>query len=176
MLKLCRKNVQNQETVKGRSVAIPFLHRFSTTFPQRSFLLWEVLIALTLLLLCAYPLSRMPIAQYMAEMRSLESVERQRMADWTFSEVVEQLYSNTLSWSHIPNKEKGGSWVISLPAKPITLLSKTKQITRSARLRCMQEKIDPVAGDLRLIEIAILLDTQDQKEVYPYKIVMQFAP
>ena len=58
---------------------------------KRPFILLEVLVALTLVALCAIALISTPIRIYRSEMRLLEEGEGELLADWTFSEIKEQL-------------------------------------------------------------------------------------
>ena len=76
MFTSCRKGVQNRKNPKMGEIKRALLNKMSANV--RPFLLLEILIALTLLLLCAYPLSRIPVVHYSAEMAALERLERQK--------------------------------------------------------------------------------------------------
>ena len=54
---------------------------------KRTFLLIEVLIAISVATICLIPLIQSPISIYRAEIRLLEEMEKDRLADWTFSEI-----------------------------------------------------------------------------------------
>ncbi len=103
---------------------------------KRTFLLFEVLIAIFLVSLCLIPLIRSPIFQYQKTIRLLEEVEGERWAEWTFSEIREKLLNNDLRWDALPSPGQT-SHEFGLP--PITLELPglpPKKIERSFRLRC----------------------------------------
>ena len=129
---------------------------------KRSFLLFEILIAFLLVALCAVPLVRQPLTLFRAEMRSLELLERERLADWTFSEIKEKLLKNEIPWEKIPSKGNK-STVFRLPPSTIRIPGcAPKQIERTYTIACRGEKIglqDEIYRSLRIkIEFSPPLD------------------
>ncbi|MES2273830.1 MAG: hypothetical protein V4487_06525 [Chlamydiota bacterium] len=106
---------------------------------KRTFILLEILIALLLVTLCAAPLVNQPLKLYRAEMKFLEQMERERLADWTFSEIKEMLLKNEIRWEELP--ERGSKTdPISLPPAKIEIPGwKTKEVKRTFTLECMGE-------------------------------------
>ncbi len=174
MLISCRKSVQNRANIPLSCLRHRLLHRFLATYPQpRPFLLLEILIAFALLLLAAYPLSHIPVAHYSSEMAALERLERQKLADWSCSEVIELLYNRKIPWEKIPGKKGIQKQRIALSETSILLLHKTKAIQRVVSLRCAKEKVDPIQGTFRLLEIEILLTPKLEGEEYLYRRIVQ---
>ena len=107
---------------------------------KRPFLLLEILIAFLLVALCAVPLVSQPLKLYRAEIQSLERLERERLADWTFSEIKELFLKNEIPWNKIPSKgEQSGPF--PLPKAQIDIPGcSPKSIERSFTLQCKGEK------------------------------------
>ena len=142
---------------------------------KRPFLLLEVLIALALVALCAIPLIVKPIRAYRGELKNLEAAERERLADWTFSEIKEELYRNKIPWEKIPklHETKG-----PFPLEPGNIYipgHEPKEIERSFTLFGQGEK-EGEAGDLfRMIYVHILFKPTFSKKQkpYTYRVVVQ---
>ncbi|MBM3184248.1 MAG: hypothetical protein FJZ64_02975 [Chlamydiae bacterium] len=134
---------------------------------KRTFLLLEVLIALALVALCAIPLIVKPLRAYREELKTLETAERERLSDWTFSEIKEQLIANQISWEKLPklHETKGP---FSLEPGKIHLLDKEKQIERSFTLYGQGEK-DGESGELyRMIYVHVHFNPVVSKKQKPY--------
>jgi len=106
---------------------------------KKTFLLLEILIGIFIVSLCLIPLIQSPILVYRAEMKQLEEIEGERLADWTFSEIKEKLLKNEIPWEKLPSPEmKSGPF--SLPSKLIHILGgKGKTIERSFTLYCSKK-------------------------------------
>ena len=103
---------------------------------KRTFLLLEILIAIFIVSLCLIPLIQAPIRSYRAEMRLLEEMEGERLADWTFSEIKEKLLKNEIPWEKLPGTEVKSA-PFSLPSATIQIFgAKTKKIERTFTLKC----------------------------------------
>jgi hypothetical protein len=81
---------------------------------KRTFLLLEILIALSLATLCIVPFVKQPLFLYKKELAALEQIEKERLADWTFTEIEEMFLKNEIPRSEIPDKGEN-SIVFSLP-------------------------------------------------------------
>lgn len=73
---------------------------------KRTFLLMEILIALFLVSLCIIPLIGQPLRLAKNEFQKLELMEKERLADWIFSEVKEMFLKNEIPWEKIPELQK----------------------------------------------------------------------
>lgn len=139
---------------------------------KKPFLLIEVLIALFLVTLIAIPLLTKPIFMYRSEMATLEEMERERLAAWTFVEIKEDLLNNKIAWEKLP-KERGknhfslSSGFIYLPE------SNPKRIERSFTLSCSTGKEKDGTDDAlyRLLKVNIFLDKK--KEPYTYSVIVK---
>lgn len=141
---------------------------------RRSFLLLEVLIAFLILTVCLIPLIKTPLLFYRSEVEQLEKIERENLADWTFSEIKEGLYLGRIPWRELPGKEMG---VVDffLPEAKIKLLDSEKVIGRTFSLKCMKEKVD-VESLYRIYQVKIhftpaLRDTKSHS--YSYQIIVR---
>jgi len=137
---------------------------------KRSFLLLEVLIAISLLAVFAPWLMRLPIRQYKAQIRHLEELEKRRLADWTYSEVREMLFKRLIPWKRLPEYEQPAvkfplpTIALHLPSLP------AKSIKRTFSLRCKKEK-DRQGAIFRLYELKIAIEDA----TYDYLLVLQLA-
>lgn len=115
----------------------------------------EILIALALVILCALPLILEPIRLYRTEMKLLEEIEGERLADWTFSEIKEKLLKNEIPWKTLPSKQ-GASFSYSLSPLNIQVPGRAKKsICRSFSLRCRREK-EGLQGEIyRIFDVNI---------------------
>jgi hypothetical protein len=81
------------------------------------FLLLEVLLAIQLVAFGALYVIQNPLRFFRAEIQSLSSMEYQRLADWTFSEIKEQFYLQQIPLEKIAAKKKESDF--SLWGKPL---------------------------------------------------------
>lgn len=103
---------------------------------KKTFLLLEVLIAIFIVSMCLVPLIQNPIQSFRAELRLLEEMEGERLADWTFSEIKEKLLKNEIPWEKLPAQGIKTS-PFTLPCASIFISNgKSKKIERSFTLEC----------------------------------------
>jgi hypothetical protein len=76
------------------------------TIGGHSYLLLEVLIALTLLTMCLELFIKIPSEVVRNEMFALKRLELQHISDNTFASVKEQIYTHKISWEQVSSKEK----------------------------------------------------------------------
>jgi hypothetical protein len=136
---------------------------------KRTFLLLEVLIAFVLVTICSIPLVKQPLKLYKDEMEYLEKMERERLADWTFTEIREMLLKNEIPWKKIPAK---GVETAPFPLSPMVIEipgCKTKVIERSFVLKGRGQKIGLNDAEFRQIGVYIFLN--DHK--YEFRIPVQ---
>lgn len=139
---------------------------------KQSFLLLEVLLAITIIALFAAPLIRYPIQYYRTEIDQLEKFEMQRLADWTFTEIKEKLLKEEIPWEQLP--EKGQSIVRSLPDETIRLPSlSSRTIHRSFTLKCKGEKTGIHGEIFRLYSVKVKLGSF---KPFAYRILIQRIP
>lgn len=144
---------------------------------KKPFLLLEVLIAFLLVALCAVPLVRQPLKLYRAEMESLEQLEKERLADWTFSEIKELLYKNEIPWEKVPAKGKETA-PFPLPPSQIDIPGcSPKRMERSFTLSCKGEKEGADGALYRLLWVKVVLVSSTDKKKgseYPFRAIVQF--
>lgn len=129
----------------------------------------EVLIAIALLSVFAPWLMRLPINHYKQQINRLESLERQRIADWTYSEVKELLIKQTIPWEQLPEFAQPPASHY-LPPVQIHLPGFTpKTEKRSFTLQCIKEKEGKQGDIFRLYQLKVLL----AGEKFKYLLVIQ---
>lgn len=122
---------------------------------KRPFLLLEVLIAISLLIVFAPLLMRLPIHHYKQQVQHFEEIEKQRISDWTYSEIKEMLLKRSISWKMLPEKGKDPK---KFPLSSVSLRLpglKSKTLNRSFVLKCRSEKEGKEEEIFRLYELRI---------------------
>lgn len=137
---------------------------------KRNFLLLEILIAFSIVTLCIVPLVRHPFQMIKYELVQLEQMEKERLADWAFSEVKEMLLKNEIPWKKIPNKnEETGPF--SLPDAKICLPGCKEKVVRCTfTLKGQGRKEGKNGEEFRQIYVKINLD---EKKPYTFRIPVQ---
>jgi len=115
---------------------------------KRPFALLEILIALSLIALCAVPLIRQPIKNHQGEMEQIKRVEGSRIATLTFVEIKEKFLKNEFRWAQIPALKIKTS-PFSLPEASTPLFP----ITRKYTLETLKEKHEKDGRIYRLLAI-----------------------
>lgn len=131
---------------------------------KRPFLLLEVLIALTLILVCIVPLVMRPLELYRTENELLWEMERERLADWTYSEIKEKLLKNAIPWKSLPDEKKKK---IAYPLEPAELSipgGKTKTLQRSFTLELKKEKVGLKGEIYRLLQVELTFSPRLSKK------------
>ena len=149
---------------------------------KKPFLLLEVLIALLLVSLCLIPLIRSPVENYRTEMRQLEEMEGERLADITFAEIKEKLAKHEIAWDRLPAPGTKTA-PFPLPSLPIHIPGcKEKKIERAFTLRCDKrgEKQGPHGEITRIVKVDVsftpqLSQKKKQKDhsEYSYRVILQ---
>ncbi len=144
---------------------------------KRSFLLFEVLIAFLLVALCAVPLVSQPLKLFRSEIKFFEQLERERLADWTFSEIKEMLLKNEIPWEKIPAKNTKTA-PFALPSAQISIPGLSpKQVERTFTLRCKGEKEGLQDEIYRLLYIEITFSPPlSKKSTYTFRTTVQKLP
>ncbi len=159
---------------------LPPLPTYCRSLKKRSFLLPEVLIAIFLTSLCLIPLIRSPIESYRTEVELLEEMERERLAEWSFSEIKEKLLTHEIPWEKLPTK---GNLTAPIPLSPITIQIpglQSKTVNRSFVLKCREtgEKEGPQGEIYRMLYVDLLFDpplpnTKRKNPHYSYRTLVQ---
>ncbi|MBS0652291.1 MAG: hypothetical protein JSR39_02050 [Verrucomicrobia bacterium] len=79
---------------------------------KQTFLLLELLIALSLFTLCVLPLIQIPFNALSSEIKSCQRMQLQRLADLTFAEIEAQLFQNQISWDDLSCKRREKTQVV----------------------------------------------------------------
>lgn len=135
---------------------------------KNSFLLLEVLIAFSLLTLCLIPLILHPLKAYRLETEHIWKVEKERIADWTFSEIEEKLLKKQIPWESLPKlKEKSPSF--SLPSIEVTLgpFAK-KRFPRKFFFTTSAEKERIRGNPIKLLRIYIEIE----EEIFEFRLLV----
>ncbi len=108
---------------------------------HRSFLLLELLIAITLIGTLALPVVNFPLQALREEIKSIYRIETQRLADKTFAEFKADLYSQKIRWEDLAqprkNKVKILDDLIQLSLEPLS----PRKFKRKATVHsCLREQ------------------------------------
>jgi len=139
---------------------------------KRSMFLLEILIAMTLVILCIVPLLKGPLQMHQKEMEHLTQIETGRIAAWTFTEIVEKFLKKELRWTTLPKLEEKGP-TYNLPSASFKLPSlQTKELPRKFRLKTLEEKHEPNGTIHKLIAIRLKI----AKKKFTYRIILTKGP
>lgn len=136
-----------------------------------SFLLLEVLIAVSLLIFFVPVLIKIPVHHYQTQVKHFEELEKQRISDWTYSEIKETLLRRSIPWKTLPEKGKEPKQFplpdacLELPGLP------SKAVKRSFTLKCTKEKEGKEGETFRLYELTINVGNSP----YKYMLVIQLV-
>ncbi len=142
---------------------------------KRPFILLEILLALTLVSLCAIPLIVKPVQAYRFEMKALEEVEGERLADWTFSEIKEEMLQHKIPWEKLPSlNETAGPFPLD-PGSIQVPGRQPKQIKRSFTIFGKGEKQGIAGQTYRMLYVKIAFDPvlSKKKKIYTYRLPVQ---
>lgn len=142
---------------------------------KRSFILLEILISISLILLCGLPLILRPMQMQRQEMTFLWEIEGERLADWTFSEIKEKLLRNEIPWKKLPTLKKNKE-TYSLPDAELSLPNRNKKIIRREfTLACKNEKEGQNEEIYRLFEVKIYFYPSLKKKsaTYQYQVLVR---
>lgn len=135
----------------------------------------EVLIGFSLAILFLVPLVREPLKHYQTEVASLERLEKERLADWTFTEIQEMLLKNEIPWKELPELNKTlerrelPPAVIHLPG------SSPKKVPRWFALHCHGQKEGPKGELYKMLHIYIYFADTTRGNA-KYRLIVQKLP
>lgn len=120
-----------------------------------------------------------PVEIYRKEIQLLEEMEGERLAEWSFSEIKEQLLNREIPWEKLPSPtEKTAS--IALPEITIEIPGcRPKKIERSFTLRCKKtgEKKGLKGEIYRMLYVDIQFEPRLSQRKgttgYPYRLIVQ---
>jgi hypothetical protein len=143
----------------------PFIFFIKT---KRFFLLIEILIAFTILSLFVASVIRNPIYFCRSQIKSLEKIECERIADLTFLDVKLAFLTKKIPIDDIA-KYVNDAPIKSLPSYYSDTF-KNKEIKRSYQIYSKKkEKITPNDEKYKLVHVKIALLPIDAKDPYTYK-------
>lgn len=144
---------------------------------RKTYLLFELLIAASLLALCAVPLIRNPMHMAREEVAAFERIELERVSELAFAKVLEKLYSNEIPWEAFQHQtlpevpsivEK-----VSLELPGIVKRSFDKKIYLWTRA----QKEGPENEDVRLVGIKITFapigKPKDKTRSFTYRVLLE---
>lgn len=151
---------------------LPFLFNVKN---KRSFILIEILIALLIITLFTIPLIRNPIYFCKSQIKSLEKLECERIAELTFLDLkIDLLKKEEININKIPKYEEEAP-KIPLKSYPLKLLKK-KKIKRFYKLYSKRQKRSLNDDIYKLVHVKIYLQPEGLKEeeyLYKYKMVVK---
>ena len=115
----------------------------------------EVLIAIAILAVFAPWLMRLPILHYKDQIQRFEVLDKLRIADWSYSEIKDLLFTRSISWENLPEFGQR-SREIALPDTTLAMPGiPPKNVSRSFTMTCKKEK-EGLHGEIfRLYEIKL---------------------
>ncbi len=135
----------------------------------RSYILIEILISLAFVTMCAVPLLLPHFVILRAEIKTLEELQLERLADVAFAEVKQMLFENKISWEEIGKAKEKHKLVQDLSPVSIKIgKGSTAIYARSFDLYCekkSQARSDP---EFRLIKITIHFKPANKEESVDY--------
>jgi hypothetical protein len=140
---------------------------------KRPFVLLEILIAFTLVAMCAVPLIRQPALFFRKQIDSFVLLEKERIADWTFTEIKEILLKNEIAWEKIPPKGLTSPPFKLAPASLQIPNCKKPPVKRSFTLHCTGEKPGRNEEIYRSLEINVKLDNDEYKFRIPVQRIVE---
>jgi hypothetical protein len=125
---------------------------------KKNFLLLELLIAITLLSLCAIPLLSSHPKQLSHKIRSIQQVERERIATLLMTEIIEMLEKQKISWGLIPPLGKESNF-FTLKDQKFYLCNHPDQKAKAKySFHTIREKVENNEKTYRLVVVKIVVD------------------
>jgi hypothetical protein len=122
---------------------------------SQSYLLLELIIALTLVMLCVLPYLRIPSGVVRQELLFIQRLELQHVSDRTCALVKERIYTGEISWEQICHpKEKKVLIIDDIVSLPIKELAKQRYSRRCYLYSC--GKKGPNNEEYRLVTVKVL--------------------
>lgn len=123
---------------------------------RKAYLLLELLIALSILALCALPLVRTPLFSARQEIAAFEKMELERLAELGFAKIFEQLHQN-----EIPTKAFEAKTLQNTPYLKDTVVIDlpgvlNKQFDREFFLWTHAQKEGPEQNEFKIVKIKIV--------------------
>lgn len=139
---------------------------------KRSFLLFEVLIALALVALCLFPLLKPHFAIQKEQRKELEMIQFQRLAKEAFCKVREELSNESLNWDYF-SKTQSGTLQQTMPV----YLDKDKICYYQPHYSIEKMKNAPKVEGALLLKVNIYFVANSRREVgpFPYTLVVKRA-
>lgn len=107
---------------------------------KRNFLLLEILIAVSLIVMCSIPLIRNPICFYKKEIENLENLSYTKLRHEVLFEIKEMLFKNEIPWQDFATNKKSQAPVKTL-TKTLTFKGiKTKKVPVYYRIWSIRDK------------------------------------
>ena len=128
---------------------------------KRAYLLLELLIAVTLLSICAIPLMSSHPRHLIKKIRSIEQSEKTRLAALSMAEIVEMFEKQNIPSSEIPPL-KGSSKIFNLKPKELSLFPRpSKKVNIRYVLTTLREKTEENGKTYKLVSVNILIDESE---------------
>lgn len=107
---------------------------------KRSFLLLEILIAVSLIVVCSVPLIRNPLCFYKKEMKNLEELSLVKLKKDALNNIKELLFKNEIPWADFAIRKKSQVPIRTFHKDLIIKGFKKKEVTVYYRIWTIEEK------------------------------------
>ncbi len=129
---------------------------------HRTFLMFELMIALFLVGSFALPLARFPMQAIQEEFKSAYRMQAQRLADLAFAEIKEKLYKNEIPWKEIIKPRNNKAVVLNdFPEVAFDPLGK-RTFSRQATIHSIG-KMGKDSEEWRLATVRVKITPQEKK-------------
>ncbi len=141
---------------------------------KRNFLLIEIIIAFAIITLFTFPLIRNPIYFCKSQLKSLEKIECERIAELTFLDIKLAFLKKQIDLKSIPRYEKEAQ---KIPLSSYCLETfKNKEVKRFYKLYSKREKQTLNDQTIKLVNVKIFLQPKGLKYPYLYKYKIVIKP
>lgn len=143
------------------------------------FILLEILIALTLIVLLSIPLIRNPIYFYKKELGNLKEIELRNIESESFNTVKEMLFKNEIPLKKIIFEKKSEIEFLPLPSQKLLIPGFTdKEIPIFYRITLHKLSSNPKKfKETKYYRLNVEIALENQKNLYPpHSIIVQQIP
>ena len=135
-----------------------------------NFLLLEVIIAFTLILLFTFPFLKRPYSLFLSEKKQLAKIERERIAYLSFTEILDKIYQKNFSLKELKITSEEKAPVYSLPKYKSYL---GMQVKRKYQLICKSKKVSKNNTSFNKIKIVLSLTDDTSSEKFSYYFLIE---
>ena len=132
---------------------------------KKNSLLLELLIALTLVVLCVLPLARAPLGLLKGEILAFQRMETIRMSEIALATTMAKLYKNEIPWELIARSE-GPTLLFQENVSTIMDGACQQAFTQTCTLQTIKQREGKNGEDMRLVKITVSFEPTPQKNLW----------